>query len=399
MCRNECWPQASGQRLSSRRIAIGDLAGLPSPCYVVDQALIERNLRVIDRVQKAGAARVLLALKGFAMWGLFPLVRRYLGGVAASSLNEARLGREKFGGQVHLCAPAYREDEFDELADLSDHITFNSFSQWQRFKDRLVSRPDPPGTGIRINPEHSEVRTAIYDPCTLNSRLGVTVAGFEGQDLEGLSGLHFHTLCELNCDALRRTLEVVEAGFGRYFDGMAWINFGGGHHLTCDDYDVEGLIDLIVDFRDRYGMEVYLEPGEAIALNAGVLVTTVLDIIHNEMDIAILDTSATAHMPDVLEMPYRPQLEGAGRPGEKPHTYRLGGLTCLAGDVIGDYAFDRALRPGDRLVFEDMAHYTMVKNTTFNGVNLPAIAVHDSRTGKTRVVRSFGFEDYRDRLS
>ncbi len=376
-----------------------NLNDLPSPCYVVDRAAIERNMRVLDHVQRDSGAQVLLALKGFAMWDLFEPMRATLAGAAASSLHEARLGREKLGKQVHLCAPAYRDDEFGEAVSLADHVTFNSFAQWRRFKIRTTTAARPPLCAIRINPQYSQATTPLYDPCAAGSRLGVTQSGFKGEDLRDISGLHFHTLCESNVDALENTLGVVERKFGRYFEQITWVNCGGGHHITREDYDVDRLVQLIVRHRDRYGHDVYLEPGEAIALDAGVLVTTVLDIVDNEVRTAVLDTSATAHMPDVLEMPYRPRIEGAAAVGEKPHPYRLGGLTCLAGDVIGDYAFDRPLNVGDKIVFEDMAHYTMVKNTMFNGVNLPTIVVHDSNSGQTRIVRRFGYEDYLNRLS
>ncbi|MAE67486.1 MAG: carboxynorspermidine decarboxylase [Phycisphaeraceae bacterium] len=369
-------------------------ADLPSPCYVIDEAALERNLAVIERLQEETGARVLLALKGFAAWALFPRMRRVLRGVAASSLNEARLGRE-FGGEVHVCAPAYRDDEFDELVKLCDHVTFNSLGQWHRFRERLTDVQ----TGLRINPKHSEVRVALYDPCAPSSRLGVTSAECAAQSLDGIEGMHLHTLCGLGADALERTLDVTERRFGRWLGRLRWVNLGGGHRLTAPGYDLARLTSLIERWRCRFDVDILLEPGEAVAFECGVLVTTVLDVVHRDPDVAILDTSASAHMPDVLEMPYRPPVTGSGEPGEKPHLYRLAGVTCLAGDVIGDYAFDEPLRPGDRVVFEDMAHYTMVKNTTFNGVGLPAIAVRDAATGATRVVRQFGYEDYRGRLS
>ena len=379
------------------------LEQLPSPCFVVDEVAIERNLKIIDRVQQASGAKVLLALKGFAMWSLAPLVMRYLKGTTASGLHEARLGREAFGGESHVYCAAFGE-EFPRVLDWVDHISFNSFTQWRRFRQQVRARSSPPSCGIRINPEHSEVEVRLYDPCAPCSRLGVTLEHFERHldQLEGIEGLHFHTLCELNADALARTLAVVERNFGRYFEGRRWLNMGGGHHITRPDYDVDGLIELIRGFKNRWPLEVYLEPGEAVALDAGVLVATVQDVIENHLKIAILDTSATTHMPDVLEMPYRPRLIGelaGGLPDEKPHTYRLGGQSCLAGDVIGDYSFDRPLQVGDKLVFADMAHYSMVKTTTFNGVPLPAIAIHNSVTGDTRVVRRFGYEDYKMRLS
>ncbi|MCE5283949.1 MAG: carboxynorspermidine decarboxylase [Deltaproteobacteria bacterium] len=375
-----------------------DLKDLPTPCYVIDEPALVRNLEVLDAVQERTGCKILMALKGFAMFGVFPLIRQRLRGVAASSLHEARLGREEFGREVHVYAPAYREGEFDELLACCDHIVFNSFSQWRRFKPRIASAKKEVSCGIRVNPEHSEVRVALYDPCAPFSRLGVTREHFRGEDLRGISGLHFHTLCELNADSLERTLRAFEEKFGEFIPAMKWINFGGGHHITRPDYDVELLCRLIADFRKRYGVEVYLEPGEAVALNAGYLIASVLDLLHNGRPIAILDASAAAHAPDVLEMPYRPEIEGAGKEGEFPYSYRLGGLTCLAGDVFGDYSFPEPLQVGSKLVFTDMAHYTMVKNTTFNGVGLPAIAIRGA-DGKIRIVRRFGYEDYRNRLS
>ncbi|MCE5334743.1 MAG: carboxynorspermidine decarboxylase [Desulfobacteraceae bacterium] len=371
-----------------------DLLGVPTPCYVVDEGLLERNLRVLQSVQERTGCRILLALKGFAMFSLFGLIGRYLRGVAASGLDEARLGFEEFGKEVHVFSPAFKESEFEEILSYADHVVFNSFPQWDRFRSRMAGKR----AGIRINPEHSEVKTAIYDPCAPHSRLGVTRANFRPDDLEGISGLHFHTLCELNSDSLQRTLEAVESKFGDFLRAMEWVNFGGGHHITRKDYDVDLLCELIERFAGKYGVQVYLEPGEAIALDTGFLVASVVDIIDNGMQIAILDTSAAAHMPDVLEMPYRPGIAGAGDPGEFAFTYRLGGPTCLAGDLIGDYSFPDPLKPGSKLVFLDMAHYSMVKNNTFNGVRLPSIAIRRSE-GAMRIVREFGHEDYRNRLS
>jgi carboxynorspermidine decarboxylase len=318
--------------------------------------------------------------------------------VAASSLHEARLGYEKFGREVHVFAAAYRESEFEQLASYSSHMVFNSFSQWDRFKPQLARLKNHLSCGLRVNPEHSEVKVALYDPCAPCSRLGITRQNFQEHHLDGISGLHFHTLCELNADSLARTLEAFEDKFGPFIQRMQWVNFGGGHHITRLDYDVDLLCDLISDFKKRYRVEVYLEPGEAVVLNAGVLVASVLDIIHNQMDIGILDASAAAHTPDVLEMPYRPEIEGAGKSGEYLYNYRLGGLTCLAGDVFGDYSFLEPLRVGSRLIFADMAHYTMVKNNTFNGVGLPSIAIRDAQE-QIHIIRQFGYDDYRNRLS
>jgi len=375
-----------------------DVSGVPTPCYVVDEKALERNLKILDSVQKKTGCKILMALKGFAMFSLFPLIRQYLSGVSASSLHEAKLGHEAFSREVHICAPAYLESEFQDVLTLCSHVVFNSFSQWNRFRTDVASADYAVQCGIRVNPEHSEVRVPIYDPCGPYSRLGVTRHQFRDDNLKGITGLHFHTLCELGSEALERTLQVFIEKFGSFLGRMQWVNFGGGHHITRKDYDVDRLCEVIDAFKRRYPLEVYLEPGEAVALNAGVLVTTVLDVVQNQMDIAILDTSAAAHMPDVLEMPYLPEIIGAGKPGEYEHTYRLGGVTCLAGDVIGDYSFPEPLTVGTRLVFLDMAHYTMVKNNTFNGVRLPAIAVRD-RAGKFQIVRRFRYNDYRNRLS
>ena len=376
-----------------------DLAvDIPTPCYIIDEAALERNLAILGSVQRETGCKILLALKAFAGFSLFPLIRRYLAGVSASSLDEARLGFEEFGKEVHACAPAYPPADFEAIASYCDHIIFNSLTQWERFRSTIAHASKEISCGIRVNPEHSEVDISLYDPCAPRSRLGVTRRQLDGKDLTGITGLHFHNLCEMNADALERTLGSVEKRFGRVLSDMTWVNFGGGHHMTREDYDVDGLGALIRDFGARHALDIYLEPGEAVALNAGVLVCSVLDIIHNEMDIAILDTSAAAHMPDVIEMPYRPAITGAGAAGALPYTYRLGGLTCLAGDVIGDYSFKAPLEVGSMLVFEDMAHYTMVKNNTFNGIRLPSIAVRNKQ-GKIRVVKTFGYADYRNRLS
>ncbi|MEN8127377.1 MAG: carboxynorspermidine decarboxylase [Planctomycetota bacterium] len=374
---------------------------LTTPCYLIDLSLLKKNLETLKDVQDRTGCKILLAQKGYAAWSTYRLCSQYLAGTAASSLHEAKLGAECFGGEVHLCAPAYRDDEMDAYLQIVDHIVFNSFTQWARFKDKVASVPKKIECGLRINPMHSEVKTKIYDPCAPGSRLGISIDQFGADALDGISGLHFHTLCELNADSLQRTLPAVEKQFGESIKRMDWINFGGGHHITRDDYDVDLLCDLITDFYKRYPnlKTIYLEPGEAVALNAGVLVASVLDIVHNDMDIAILDTSASAHMPDILEMPYRPTITGAGEPNEKPHTYRLAGPTCLAGDVIGDYSFDTPLVVGDKLAFGDMAHYTMVKNTMFNGINLPDIVLYDPDTNAYKLQRRFTYEDFKNRLS
>jgi len=376
-----------------------DLDKISTPCYLVDENLLKRNLEILDLIQKKTGAKILMALKGFSMFSLFPIIQKYLHGVSASSLFEARLGKEKFGKEVHLFAPAFREDEFEEIMKYSNHIIFNSFSQWDLFKGRVLSEGKNIRCGIRVNPEHREVKTALYDPCGPFSRLGVRKKDFQSRSLEGISGLNFHNLCELNADSLERTLAAFIENFEEFLPKLKWVNFGGGHHITRPDYDTDLLCKIIINFKKRYPrLEVYLEPGEAIALNTGVLISTVLDIVENEMDIAILDTSAAAHMPDVLEMPYRPEIANAQEPKKQPFTYRLGGMTCLAGDVIGDYSFANPLKIGSKLIFLDMAHYTMVKNNTFNGVNLPQIAIRNKK-GDIKIIKKFGYNDYLNRLS
>lgn len=375
-----------------------DFKALPSPCYIVDERLLVKNLELLDSVQQRTGCKILLAQKGFSMFSVYPLIGKYLKGVTSSSLFEARLGYEEMGKEVHVFAPAYMEEEFDELLSYSDHIVFNSFSQWNKYKDKVKGYPKKIECGIRINPEYSEIETPLYNPCYDNSRMGVTLKNFRPEDLDGIDGLHFHTMCEQNSDTLKRTIKVVDEKFGKYIKNMKWLNFGGGHHITRPDYDIETLVRSILYFKDKYDIDIYLEPGEAVALNTGYLVGTVLDIVENGMNIAILDASAACHMPDVLEMPYRPNIIGAGKPDEYAHTYRLGGNTCLAGDIIGDYSFKEPLKAGDRLVFCDMAHYTMVKNNTFNGLNLPSIALFSEKDG-VKVIKRFGYEDFKTRLS
>lgn len=385
-----------------------DPTRVPSPCFVIDKAAVEDNLKILNRVQRESGAKIVAALKAFSCWTLAPLFRQYLSGTCASGLHEARLGKEEFGGEVHCYSAAYKESDLIEILTIADHVLFNSFSQWLRFKPLALRaqqhRPELQ-FGIRINPEHSEGDVALYDPCAPCSRMGVPIAQFEQalQEnpgiLDGISGLHFHTLCQQDLPPLQRTLVAVKEKFGKYFAHIQWINFGGGHHISREDYQVDELIEMIKTFRADYNLQVYLEPGEAVALRSGVLVAEVLDISWNLMAQAILDTSATCHMPDVLEMPYRADILQAGLPDELPCTYRLGGMTCLAGDVIGDYSFAQPLQVGQRLMFDDMAHYTMVKTTTFNGINLPAIALWDSRTDELEVIREFGYNDFKQRLS
>jgi len=372
------------------------LQTLPTPCYVVDEAKLTENLKILQSVADEAGCKILLAQKAFSMFAVYPLIGKYLAGTAASGLYEARLGREEMGGETHIFSPAYTDAEFDAILQYADHIVFNSFTQWERFKDKALAAGKR--CGMRINPECSTQEHAMYDPCAPFSRLGVTRANFRADKLEGISGLHFHTLCEQGADALIETVAAVEAKFGDILPGMQWVNFGGGHHITKPGYDIPALVRCIRRFKEQYNVEIYLEPGEAVALNAGYLTTRVIDIVDNGRPIAILDASAACHMPDVLEMPYRPPLRGAGQPGEKPYTVRLTGPTCLAGDVIGDYAFDQPLRPGDLLVFEDMAIYTMVKNNTFNGMPLPGIALLRA-DGAIRMVKAFGYGAFKNRLS
>lgn len=369
---------------------------LRTPCYIVQKANLIRNLEELAHIRKQTGCKILLAQKAFSMYSLYPLIGQYLDGTAASGLYEARLGAEEMGKENHVYAPAFREDEMEEILKYSDHIVFNSFHQLQKYQEQVKKAGG--SIGIRINPECStQEGHAIYDPCAPGSRLGVTIENFRPDLLEYVDGFHFHTLCEQNSDDLKKTLEAVEEKFGTWMHQMKWINFGGGHHITRPDYDKETLIECILHVKETYGVEVYLEPGEAVALNAGSLVTSVLETGENRIRLAILDTSAACHMPDVLEMPYRPPLKDSGLPEEKMYTYRLGGPTCLAGDIIGDYSFDHPLQEGERLEFLDMAIYSMVKNNTFNGMRLPSIAVEDE-DGNVTVVRKFGYHDFKMRL-
>lgn len=371
---------------------------LPTPCYLLDENRLVQNLAVLRDVARRTGAKILLAQKAFSMFSVYPLIREYLAGTTASGLYEARLGHEEFGGETHVYAPAYAEGEFREILEYADHIVFNSFTQWKAYGS--LARAAGKSCGLRLNPECSTQPSdhAMYDPCGPDSRLGITIENFQPELLDGIEGFHFHTLCEQNSDDLVRTVAAFEQNFGQYMDGLKWINLGGGHHITRADYDVETLVHCIDYLQKKYKVQVYLEPGEAVALNAGVLRCTVLDIVENGGKIAILDTSAACHMPDVLEMPYRPPLRGSGLPGEKAYSYRLGGPTCLAGDIIGDYSFDRPLAVGDVLEFGDMAIYSMVKNNTFNGMPLPSIALR-TLDGTERCIRSFGYEEFKQRLS
>lgn len=399
--------------------AAGFADRVPTPCYVVDIRKLRQNLSMLQALEQESGCHVLLAQKAFSMYALYPLIGQYLSGTTASGLFEARLGREEMGKENHVFAPAYKDADMEELLGLCDHITFNSFAQYRRHREKILAHQASGchvSIGMRVNPECStQVGHAIYDPCAPGSRLGVTCEGFreglrelaaaEGKagDEDGwfpadIEGLHFHTLCEQDADDLVTTFGAFEEKFAPYLARIKWLNLGGGHHITRPGYQMGRLRELIAYIRRRYGLTVYLEPGEAVALNAGYLVTEVQDIVHNGIDILILDASAACHMPDVLEMPYRPPLWHGYAAGEKPYTYRLSSMTCLAGDVIGDYSFERRLSVGDRLVFEDMAIYTMVKNNTFNGMPLPSIAIL-SEDGSVQMVREFGYQDFKERLS
>lgn len=375
-----------------------DFSRVPSPCYVLEEARLRANLEILKGVMDATGIKIICALKGFSFWRAFPLVRQYLPGATASSLNEALLARHEMGREVHVYAPAYTDDEISQILDLAGHISFNSFAQWERHRAATLARQGKPSPGMRVNPEYSQVETDLYNPCAPFSRLGVTLDQFREDQLEGIEGLHVHALCEQGSDAFEGLLGAFEEKFGRFLSRMKWVNFGGGHHITREDYDIPRLVRLLNEFKARHPhLEVIMEPGEAVGWRTGELVATVLDVVHNGMDIALLDVSVSAHMPDCLEMPYRPDILGAGEPGFKPHTYRLGGGTCLAGDVLGDYSFDEPLKAGDRIVLLDMIHYTMVKTSFFNGVKHPAIATWTEQ-GELAVHRSFTYEHFRDKL-
>ena len=373
-----------------------DYRFVPSPCFVLEETRLRHNLEILDYVQKKSGAKIICALKGFSMWSTFPIVAEYLPGATASSLNEALLAKNEMKKEVHVFAPLYEDQEMDQIISIADHISFNSFSQWQHFKNKILKSKVSPG--IRVNPESSTVETDLYNPCGRFSRLGVTQKEFKPELLEGLEGFHFHALCEQNVDALESVLEAFEKKFGAWIPQMKWVNFGGGHHITRKDYEVEKLIQLIVSFKKRYpGIDVILEPGEAVGWQTGELVATVGDLVYNELDIAILNISVSAHMPDCLEMPYRPMVRGSGLAQEKKFTYKLTGNTCLAGDVIGDYSFDEPLKVGDQIIFEDMIHYTMVKTTFFNGVRHPDIGIW-TKENQFKLVRHFTYEQFRDKL-
>lgn len=370
---------------------------VPTPAYVIDEAKLVNNLEILKSVQERTGCKVLLAQKAFSMYATYPLISQYLAGTTASGLYEAKLGREEFGGEVHVFAPAFKDADLEEILEIADHIVFNSERQLRKHVDKC--RAVGVSVGLRINPECStQGDHALYDPCAAGSRFGVRIDQFSEDLLDLVDGLHFHTLCEQNSDDLKTTLDAVEAKFGPYLHRIKWLNMGGGHHVTREDYDMDLLISSIQHMQETYGLEVYIEPGEAIALNAGYLVTEVLDIFENGIETLVLDASATCHMPDVLEMPYRPPLRHGFEAGQKAYTYRLSSNTCLTGDIIGDYSFEKPVEIGDKLYFEDMAIYSFVKNNTFNGIGLPSLVLMD-KTGDCRIVKSFGYEDFKGRLS
>ncbi|NQN54883.1 carboxynorspermidine decarboxylase [Streptococcus suis] len=370
---------------------------VPTPAYVIDEAKLVNNLEILKSVQDRTGCKVLLAQKAFSMYATYPLISQYLAGTTASGLYEAKLGREEFGGEVHVFAPAFKEADLEEILEIADHIVFNSERQLRKHVDKC--REAGVSVGLRINPECStQDEHALYDPCATGSRFGVRIDQFSEDLLDLVDGLHFHTLCEQNSDDLKTTLDAVEAKFGPYLHNLKWLNMGGGHHVTREDYNLDLLISSIQHMQETYGLEVYIEPGEAIALNAGYLVTEVLDIVENGIETLVLDASATCHMPDVLEMPYRPPLRHGFEAGEKAFTYRLSSNTCLTGDIIGDYSFEKPVEIGDKLYFEDMAIYSFVKNNTFNGIGLPSLVLMD-QTGDCRIIKSFGYEDFKGRLS
>lgn len=370
---------------------------IKTPAYIIDKDKLKSNMEILRDVQKKSGAKILLAQKAFSAYSLYPFMGKYLCGTAASGLYEARLGHEEMPDkEVHVFSPAYGEEEIDELVKFADHIVFNTPTQWERFKNKVKTSGRSIKCGIRINPEYSEIETDIYNPCITGSRLGTKKSDLDKMDMTGIGGIHFHTMCEQGAEVLARTLDVVEEKFGEYLKRLEWINIGGGHHITKEGYNTSLLVERVKSLKEKYKLEVYIEPGEAVALNAGCLVTEIREIMNNGMDIAIVDTSAACHMPDVLEMPYRPVIQDSGLPKEKKYTYRLGGPTCLAGDIIGDYSFDMPLHIGDRLVFTDMAIYTMVKNNTFNGMPLPAIYIKEGDTMSLH--KMFSYEDFKGRL-
>ncbi|GAA4840506.1 carboxynorspermidine decarboxylase [Algivirga pacifica] len=380
--------------MNRQSMDINTINTIPSPCYVIEEELLENNLKVLDMVQKASGGKVILALKGFSTYHTFPMVKKYLPGVTASSLNEALLGVNEFGGEIHAYSPVYLPNEIDGILEHASHVTFNSLAEWERYKEKVKAKGV--SAGLRINPEYSEVTTDLYNPCVVGSRLGVRAEQIGDELPEGIEGLHFHTLCENGAETLERTLEAVEERFGHLLHQAKWLNMGGGHAITRKGYDTELLINLIQQLRKNYNLQVILEPGSAVGWETGPLISTVLDIVENQgTTTAMLDVSFAAHMPDTLEMPYKPRVRGAVEDGK--YHYNLGGTTCLAGDFMAGYSFEAPLKVGDKIILEDMIHYTMVKTTTFNGVNLPSIGMY-KKDGSFELFKSFGYESYKDRL-
>ena len=375
-----------------------DIGRLPSPCWLLDESKLLENVKQLDSIRVRSGAKILLALKGYALWKSFPLIRPYLDGCCTSGLHESILAHETFKKEVHCYSPAFSEKDIGEISKISQHLVFNTPAQFKRFSTQARQINPNISLGLRVNPEYSVAPKEIYNPCGLHSRLGTKLEHMPLEPLEYCEGLHFHALCEQDSDALEKVLQSFEENFSHQIKQMKWLNFGGGHHITRKGYDVEKLIKLIKYFKNKYAVEVYLEPGEAIGWETGVLVSTVLDIVHNGMDIAILDSSAEAHMPDSIIMPYRVNVRNSGEVNEKQHSYKLTGNTCLAGDVMGDYSFDEPLQIGDKIIFEDQMHYTMVKATTFNGIGLPSIAVK-KLDGSIEILRNFNYEDFKERLS
>lgn len=377
-----------------------DYSVIPSPCYVLDDERLRNNLRLIRQVSADSGAEIILAFKGFAMWSVFPVVTEYIHGASASSLNEARLCREEIGGLAHTYSPVYKEDEFEQILGFSSHVTFNSLAQYARYAEMLHGYPRKVSAGLRINPELPLTGHDIYNPCSPGSRMGIIASDLIRHGLpDGIEGLHFHVLFESDSFALEKVLNAVEDKFGSFLPRIKWINMGGGHLMTRKGYDTAHLVRLLREFRQRHGLHIILEPGSAFAWETGELVATVEDVVENHgITTAILDVSFTAHMPDCLEMPYKPKILGAGDPEPGKPVYRLGGNSCLSGDVMGEWSFEKPLKPGDRIIFLDMIHYTMVKTTTFNGVQHPSIGIWTA-DNSFRLIRKFGYEDYKGRLS
>lgn len=372
---------------------------LPSPCYVIDEERLRKNLSLIRRVADESGAEIILAFKGFAMWGVFPILREYISGAAASSVDEARLCYEEIKSPAHTYSPVYKNSDFQSILKYSSHVTFNSLAQYGKYTSILKNHPAAISAGLRINPEFSEISHGLYNPCSPGSRLGIIAEDLKEGLPEGIEGLHFHVLFESDSFALEKVLRVVEEKFGKYFSMLKWINMGGGHLITRHDYDPQHLIAILKKFRERTGLHVILEPGSAFAWETGELVSTIEDIVENQgIKTIIPDISFTAHMPDCLEMPYKPRILGATDPVPGKPAYRIGGNSCLSGDVMGEWSFESEQIPGDRIVFLDMIHYTMVKTTTFNGVHHPSIGIW-TKEGKFRLIKEFGYEDYKNRLS